>query len=130
MFSSIALSQSDTQTQTSDQGAKSDIKEAGHSTGRTAKKTARKTKRTAKKGTHAAARKTRLGAEKGTSFRRRDSAGRKHCVVSATEEVEVWTVQRGWHLLGERRDGEGVVDSIEACAEAAVTDSAVFRYPN
>ena len=64
MFSGIALSQSDTQAQTSDQGVKSDVKDAGHATGRAAKKTARKTKRTAKKGTHAAARKTRQGAEK------------------------------------------------------------------
>jgi hypothetical protein len=61
-FSGIVFSQSDTQV--SDQGAKSDVKEAGQATGRAAKKTARKTKRGAKKATHAAARKTRKGAEK------------------------------------------------------------------
>src|SRR5207237_9230928 len=59
----IAISHSDPQAQT-DQGAKSDVKEAGQATGRAAKKTARKTKRGAKKATHAAAKKTRQGAGK------------------------------------------------------------------
>jgi hypothetical protein len=62
-FTGITFSQSDTQTQT-DQGAKSDVKEAGQATARAAKKTAHKTKRGAKKATHAAAKKTRQGAGK------------------------------------------------------------------
>lgn len=48
----------------SDQGAKSDIKDAGHDTARATKKTGRKVKRGTKKATHKAAQKTRQGSEK------------------------------------------------------------------
>ncbi len=51
-------------TQQSDQGAKSDIKDAGHDTGRAAKKTGHKVKRGTKKAAHKTAQKTRQGSEK------------------------------------------------------------------
>jgi len=60
----ILLAQETTQSQPSDQGAKGDMQEAGHATGRAAKKTAHKTKRGAKKAAHKTAKKTRQGAEK------------------------------------------------------------------
>jgi len=47
-----------------DQGAKSDVKEAGSSTKRAAKKTGRKVKKGTRKATHKAAEKTRQGAQK------------------------------------------------------------------
>lgn len=47
-----------------EQGAKSDIKDAGHDTKQAVKKTGRAIKKGAKKGTHAAAKKTRQGSEK------------------------------------------------------------------
>ena len=47
-----------------DQGAKSDVKEAGSSTKRAAKKTGRKVKKGTRKATHKAAKKTRQGAQK------------------------------------------------------------------
>lgn len=53
-----------TKDKDTDQGVKSDVREAGHATGRATKKTAHKTKRGVKKGTHKAAQKTRQGAEK------------------------------------------------------------------
>lgn len=51
-------------TQQSDQGAKSDIKDAGHDTARAAKKTGHKVKRGTKKTAHKTAQKTRQGSEK------------------------------------------------------------------
>lgn len=51
-------------TQQSDQGAKSDIKDAGHDTARAAKKTGHKVKKGTKKATHKTAQKTRQGSEK------------------------------------------------------------------
>ncbi len=51
-------------TQQSDQGVKSDIKDAGHDTARAAKKTGQKVKKGTKKVTHKAAQKTRQGSEK------------------------------------------------------------------
>jgi hypothetical protein len=51
-------------SQQSDQGVKSDAKNAAHATGRAAKKTGRKVKRGTKKATHKAAQKTRQGAQK------------------------------------------------------------------
>ena len=47
-----------------DQGATSDVKEAGNSTKRAAKKTGRKVKKGTRKATHKAAEKTRQGAQK------------------------------------------------------------------
>ena len=47
-----------------DQGAKSDVKEAGSSTKRAAKKTGRKVKKGTRKATHKTAKKTRQGAQK------------------------------------------------------------------
>ncbi len=47
-----------------DQGAKSDVKEAGSSTKRAAKKAGRKVKKGTRKATHKAAKKTRQGAQK------------------------------------------------------------------
>ena len=48
----------------SDQGVKSDVKDAGHDTARAAKKTGHKVKRGTKKAAHKAAQKTRQGSEK------------------------------------------------------------------
>lgn len=48
----------------SDQGVKSDMKDAGHDTADAAKKTGHKVKRGTKKATHKAAKKTRQGSEK------------------------------------------------------------------
>jgi len=53
----------DQNTTQSDQGVKSDAREAGPATGRAEKKTAHTTKRTVKKGTNKAAQTTRQGAE-------------------------------------------------------------------
>ena len=47
-----------------DQGAKSDVKEAGSSTKRAIKKTGRKVKKGTRKATHKTAKKTRQGAQK------------------------------------------------------------------
>ena len=47
-----------------DQGAKSDVKEAGSSTKRAAKKAGRKVKKGTRKATHKTAKKTRQGAQK------------------------------------------------------------------
>jgi hypothetical protein len=60
----LLMAQSTTQSTPSDQGAKGDIKEAGHATGRAAKKTAHKTKQETKKAVHKGARQTRKGAQK------------------------------------------------------------------
>ncbi|MDP9161265.1 MAG: hypothetical protein M3O09_13680 [Acidobacteriota bacterium] len=62
-ISTIGFAQTDT-TPASDQGAKQDMKDAGHSTKRAAKKTGRKVKRGTKRATNKAARKTEQGAEK------------------------------------------------------------------
>jgi len=59
--SGLAQSAPDSQ---SDQGVKSDVKQAGRSTANASKKTARKTKNTSKKVAHKGARKTRQGSEK------------------------------------------------------------------
>ena len=62
--SSSSSTTTTTTTTNSDQGATSDMKDAGHATKRAAKKTGHKVKHTTKKVTHKAARKTREGAEK------------------------------------------------------------------
>jgi type IV secretory pathway VirB6-like protein len=51
-------------TTPSDQSAKSDMKQAGHSTKKAAKKTGSAVKKTSKKVTHKAAKKTRQGSQK------------------------------------------------------------------
>lgn len=62
-ISGIAMAQDTTTTHT-DQSAKSDMKEAGHSTKKAAKKTGHAVKKTSKKVVHKGAKKTRHGAEK------------------------------------------------------------------
>jgi hypothetical protein len=61
VFAGLSVAQSSTP---SDQGAKSDVKEAGQATGRAAKKTARKSKRETKKAVHKGARETHKGVQK------------------------------------------------------------------
>jgi len=63
-LSTIVFAQATSQSQDSDQGVKSDVKQAGRSTESAAKKTAHKVKKGTKKVTHKAAKKTREGAEK------------------------------------------------------------------
>jgi len=60
----LAVAQATTPPPDSDQGVKSDVKDAGHDTARAAKKTGHKVKRGTKKATHKAAQKTRQGSEK------------------------------------------------------------------
>ncbi len=58
------LSGDSSPTPQSDQGAKSDIKDAAHDTARAARKTGHKVKRGTKKAAHKTAQKTRQGAGK------------------------------------------------------------------
>lgn len=60
----LASAQASSPPPQSDQGVKSDVKDAGHDTARAAKKTGHKVKRGTKKAAHKAAQKTRQGSEK------------------------------------------------------------------